>query len=175
MAVEGSAILSRAFAQADILLALLLYPPLGWAYWRWLRPQLPTPTRLLFYALLGAHWLLLLAFAVTREQTAGDPRWLWHLDGEMNLFSHFSALQLILAGSLALVAAGPLFPRGAGCYWLVVSVYYYLMAGYEFFPIQEASAILFLRVVLGGSALGLALATVLWLPRAAEAQARWGR
>ena len=48
-----AALASLVFAKADILLALLLYPLLGWVYWRWLRPHLPTPARFLFYSLLG--------------------------------------------------------------------------------------------------------------------------
>ncbi len=170
-----TAIASLVFAKADILLALLLYPLLGWVYWRWLRPHLPAPARFLFYPLLGGQLLLLVAFAATLEQYGSDLRWLWHLDGEWNLVSHFAALQLILVGSLALVAAWPLFPRGASFYWLAVCVSYYLMAGYEYLSVHTEGSTLFLRVVLGGSALGLALATVFWLPRVAGAQARWGR
>lgn len=170
-----AAISGIVFARADILLALLLYPLLGWAYWRWMRPHLPAPARFLFFLLLSAQLGLLMAFAVTGEQYGSDLRWLWHLDGEWNIVSSFAALQLALVGSLALVAARSLFPRGDGRYWLAVSVSYYLIAGYEYLSIQAVGLSTFLRVVLGGSALGLALATVFWLPRVAGAQARFGR
>ena len=43
-----AALASLVFAKADILLALLLYPLLGWVYWRWLRPHLPAAGALSF-------------------------------------------------------------------------------------------------------------------------------
>ena len=170
-----AALASLVFAKADILLALLLYPLLGWVYWRWLRPHLPAPARFLFYSLLGGQLLLLVAFAATAEQYGSDLRWLWHLDGEWNIVASFAALQLALVGSLALVGARSLFPRGDWRYWLAVSVSFYLMAGYEYLSIQAVAPATILRAVLGGSALGLALATIVWLPRVAGAQARFGR
>ena len=161
MAAEG--LISSHLLRAGFL-ALLPYPFLALAYWRWLRPQLLPAARLLAYFLWGCQLLLLLFHALTVGQSFQYARFFWHINTEFNAPSGFATLQLALVASQALVLAWAIRPQVEWRYWLGVSAFFFLLALDEHTLLHEFSDAMELLYLLSGGL--LAGFTWFWLARA---------
>lgn len=146
------------------LLALLPYPFLLVAYWRWLRPQLRPAANRLAYCLWGCQLLLLLLHFLTATQAHQYSRFLWHINTEFNAPSGFATLQLALVASQALALARAIRPQAEWRYWLGVSAFFFLLALDEHTLLHEWGDVMELFYLLSGAL--LAGFTWRWLARA---------